>query len=135
MGHNFCERGILNSVNPESEQPRQRTISESQILSLAQQFLGGQLGVIAASRKLSPLRHEVEARLPEVLVVFAGIDSETDALPMGDVRQYWSPEALERKDREIIEVENFYRQPATEAATRLLQLLETPLNSGGTSVR
>ena len=122
-------------MNPESEQPRQRTISESQILSLAQQFLGGQLGVIAASRKLSPLRNEVEARLPEVLVVFAGIDSETDALPMGDVRQYWSPEALERKDREIIEVENFYRQPATEAATRLLQLLETPLNSGGTSVR
>jgi hypothetical protein len=47
-------------------------------------------------------------------------------LPIGDVREHWSPEALERKDREIIEVENFYRQPATEAATRLLQLLETP---------
>ncbi len=113
-------------MNPESEQPRQRTIPESQILSLAKQFLGGQLGVIAASRKLSPLRHEVEAELAEVLVVFTGIDSETDTLPIGDVREHWSPEALERKDREIIEVENFYRQPATEAATRLLQLLETP---------
>jgi hypothetical protein len=47
-------------VNPESEQPRRLTIPESQILSLAKQFLGGQLGVIAASRKLSPLRHEVK---------------------------------------------------------------------------
>ncbi len=113
-------------MNPESEQPRQRTIPESQILSLARQFLGGQLGVIAASRKLSPLRHQVWAELAEVLVVFTGIDSETDTLPIGDVREHWSPEALERKDREIIEVENFHRQPATEAATRLLQLLETP---------
>jgi hypothetical protein len=112
-------------VNPANEQPRQRTIPESQILSLAKQFLGGQLGVIAASRKLSPLRHEVEAELAEVLIVFTGIDSDTDTLPIGEVRQHWSPEALERKDREIIEVENFYRQSATEAAMRLLQLLET----------
>jgi hypothetical protein len=115
-------------VNPESEQPssRQRTLPESQILSLARQFLGGQLGVIAAARELSPLRHEVEAELAEVLLVFTGIDSETDTLPIGDGRQHWSLEALERKDREIMEVEKFYRQPATEAATRLLQLLETP---------
>ena len=113
-------------MNPESEQPRRRTIPESQILSLAKQFLGGQLGVIAASRKLSPLRHEVEAELAEVLLVFTGIDSETDTLPIGDVRQHWSSDALERKDREIIEAENVHRQPATEAATRLLKLLETP---------
>jgi hypothetical protein len=112
-------------VNPEGEQSRQRTTPESQILSLAKQFLAGQLGVIAASRKLSPLRHEVETELAEVLLVFTVIDSDTDALPIGAVRQHWSPEALERKDGEIIEVENFYRQSATEAATRLLQLLET----------
>ena len=115
-------------MTPESEQPssRQRTLAESQILSLAKQFLGGQLGVIAASRELSPLRHEVEAELAEALLVFTGIDSETDTLPIGDVRHHWSPEALGRKDREIMEVENFYRQQATEAASRLLQLLETP---------
>lgn len=113
-------------MNPESEQPRRPTIPESQILSLAKQFLGGQLGVIAASRKLSPLRHEVKAELAEVLLVFTGIDSETDTLPIGDVRQHWSPEALERKDREITEAENVYREPAIEAATRLLKLLETP---------
>jgi hypothetical protein len=115
-------------VNPENEQfsPRQRTLAESQILSLAKQFLGGQLGVIAASRELSPLRHEVEADLAEVLLVFTGIDSETDTLPIGNLRQHWSPEALERKDCEIMEVETFYRRPAIEAASRLLQLLETP---------
>jgi hypothetical protein len=115
-------------VDAENEKPSSgdRTHPESQILSVAKRFLGGQLGVIAASRELSPLRHEVEAELAEVLLVFTAIDSETDTFPIGDAGQHWSPEALDRKDREIMEVENFYRQPATEAASRLLQLLATP---------
>jgi hypothetical protein len=73
---------------------------------------------------LSALHHEVDAGVAEVLIVFVGIDCETDTLPIGEVRQHWSPEALERKDREIVEVENFYRESATKAATRLLELLE-----------
>ena len=103
-----------------------RARAKSQILALAKQLLSGQLGVIAASRELSPLRHEVEPEIAQVLVAFTAVDSETDALPIGEVRQYWSPEALERKDREITEAEKFYRATAIEAATRLLQLLEVP---------
>jgi hypothetical protein len=99
---------------------------KSRILSLSKQLLTGQLGVIAASRQLSPLRNEVETELAEVLVVFTGIDSETDTLPIGDVRQHWSPEALELKDREIRDAENIYRDSAIEAATQLLYLLEIP---------
>jgi hypothetical protein len=115
-------------VDAESEQPSSgdRTRPESQILSVAKRFLCGQLGVIAASRELSLLRHEVETELAVVLMVFTAIDSETDTLPIGDVRQQWGPEVLEHKNREIIEAENFYRKLATEAATRLLLLLEKP---------
>jgi hypothetical protein len=111
-----------------NEQPSSgdRTRAESQILSVAKRILAGQLGVIAASRELSPLRHEVEAELSEVLLVFTRIDSETDTFPIGDDRQHWNPDALERKDHEIIEAENSYRELAREAATRLLQLLEKP---------
>jgi len=108
------------------DDPGGRAHAKSQILSLAKQLLSGQLGVIAASRELSPLRHRVETDLAEVLVVFTGIDSETDALPIGEVRQHWSPDALERKDREIADAEKFYRDTAIEAATRLLQILEVP---------
>jgi hypothetical protein len=103
-----------------------RANAKSRILSLAKLLLSGQLGVIAASRELGPLRHEVEAGIAEVLVTFAGIDSETGTLPIGEVRQHWGPEALDRKDREIREAEEFYRDTAMQAATRLLQLLEVP---------
>jgi hypothetical protein len=73
---------------------------------------------------LGRFRHEVDTELAEVLVVFTAIDSETDALPIGEVRQLWSPEALERKDHEITKAEHFYHCTAREAATRLIQLLE-----------
>jgi hypothetical protein len=115
-------------VNPvdDKHEAEGRRRAKSQILSLAKQLLTGQLGVIAAARELSPLRHEVETELAEVLVAFTAIDSETAALPIGEVRQHWSPEALERKDREITEAEQYYRDTAIEAATRLLQLIEVP---------
>jgi len=102
------------------------TRAKSQILSLTKQLLTGQLGIIAASRELSRLRHEVESDLAEVLEVFNAIDSDTDTLPIGEVRQDWSPEALELKDRQIREAENYYHDAAIEAAIRLLQLLELP---------
>jgi hypothetical protein len=98
--------------------------SKIRVLSLAKQLLAGRLGVIAAARELAPLRHDAEPELSEILLVFTGIASETDGLPVGAVRRQWSAEALERKDREIAEAEEFYRGSAMEAATRLVRLLE-----------
>jgi hypothetical protein len=97
---------------------------QMRVLSLAKQLLAGQLGVIAAARGLASLRHDAEPELNEILLVFTGIDAETDALPVGEIRQHWNAEALERKDREIAKAEEFYRASATEAATRLVRLLE-----------
>jgi hypothetical protein len=98
------------------------------VLRIARQLVAGEIGVIAASRELGylHLRHEVEPQLANVLVTFTGIDSETDALPVGDVRKEWSPEALKRKDEEITEAEDFYRDSAINAATELIRLLDTP---------
>ena len=64
------KKGILSYVDAESEQPSSgdRTRPESQILSVAKRFLCGQLGVIAASRELSLLRHEVETELAVVVI-------------------------------------------------------------------
>ncbi len=96
------------------------------ILRVARQLVAGKIGVIAASRDLSHLRHEVEPQLANVLVTFTGIDSETDALPVGHVRKEWNPDVLKRKDKEIAEAEDFYRENAINAATELIRLLETP---------
>jgi DNA-directed RNA polymerase subunit RPC12/RpoP len=98
---------------------------EIQILRTAKELIAGRLGVIAASRELNRFRHDVEPQVADVLLTFAGIDSETDALPVGDVREEWSPDALTRKDREITEAEDLYRNSAINAASELIRLLET----------
>ena len=53
------------------------------IVHIARQLVAGQIGVIAASRELGWLRHEVEPQLANALATFTGIDSETDTLPLG----------------------------------------------------
>jgi hypothetical protein len=57
------------------------------VLRIARQLIAGEIGVIAASRRLGYLRHEVEPQLSNLLAAFTAIDSETDALPVGDVRK------------------------------------------------
>jgi hypothetical protein len=97
---------------------------KKEILSSAKQLVAERLGVIAASRKLAGLRHYVEPQIAEVLLTFVGIDSETDSLPIGVQRNLWDREALQRKDREIADAEQFYRDRAIKAATELIRRLE-----------
>jgi len=97
-----------------------------QILHVANDLIGGRLGVIAASRELSRFRRDVEPQLAETLLTFVGIDSETDALPIGEMRKEWNRDALEGKDREIAEAERFYRDSAMKAAAELIRLLDVP---------
>ena len=61
-----------------------------------------------------------------MLLTFTGIDSETDTLPIGEVRKVWSREALERIDPEIQHAEQLYRETAIKAATQIILLLERP---------
>lgn len=98
------------------------------ILHVAKQLIAEELGVIAAaSRELGHLRHGVEPKIANVLLTFAGIDSETDALPIGRERKKWNSKALEQKDREIADAEQYYRDDAMNAATELIRLLDSPL--------
>jgi len=114
-------------VVTEDGQPSQRQRSiEVQILRTAKQLVSGQLCVMAASRELSRFRHDVEPQIAEVLLTFEGIDSETDTLPIGGVRKEWNREALQRKDKEIAEAEQFYRDSAMNAAAALIRLLDVP---------
>lgn len=119
---------ILSVAVVGENQGRQRN-TEIEILHIAKELVAGRLGVIAASRELNRLRHHVEPEVAELLLTFEGIDSETDTLPIGEVRKQWNPEALERKDREIGEAEGFYRDSAVEAAGKLIRLLDAPFSS------
>ena len=68
-----------------------RASVRAEILRLVKQLLSGELSVVAAARALKPFRDVVEPEIGEILNVFVGIDSETDSLPLGGVRQSGIP--------------------------------------------
>ncbi len=105
-----------------------RTSARAQMLELVKQMLSGDLGVVAAARALVPFSDGVEPEIGAILNVFVGIDSETDAFPIGEVRQYWCPESLEHEDLKLAAAERFWHETAMDAGARLLRLLEVVPN-------
>ena len=65
-------------------------------------MIDGSIHYLEGASELASLRFEVG--LPEDdkdFLAFTGVSSETDHLPLGSARQYWSQEALARHEPEI----------------------------------
>ena len=67
---------------------------------IAQGILDGGISIIAGALEIHALfcgHVGIDEQDPDLNTVVA-LDSETDDLPIGDVRQYWAPDALEHLD-------------------------------------
>jgi len=84
-------------------------------LALANQLVAGHIGLIEASRALSVIQFEFDAPLSELFQPFIAIASETDDLPVGQVRREWNASALAIKDIQIARYENEKRPLALKA--------------------
>jgi hypothetical protein len=70
---------------------------------IARSVLNRRIGVIDAARSLlSILRRNPEMVTKEDFNFVIAIESETDDLPLGRVRELWNPEVLPEKDRSSI---------------------------------
>lgn len=99
------------------------TKARAEMLGWADRFLRGQANVVQIARILAPYAHVVDLRTREILVVFVGIDSETDDLPLGDVRSQWNSDALARADMLLAESGRLYRDKAAIACRQLIDAL------------
>lgn len=95
------------------------------MLARADAYLTGKVGPIDAARSLSGFRGKDE-NLDKILTTFTAVDSETDTLPLGAVRQHWNLEALKREDVKIAEAEVWCREMVADACRDLVKAL-TPL--------
>jgi hypothetical protein len=80
------------------------------IFKAAQDMLAGKLSYIEGARKIVAARGT--ARLDEWdvdVLPFAGIDSETAALPFGEMRRHWQAAALDALQPEIDQKEAWAR--------------------------
>lgn len=86
----FMARTFIDRRAPESERQRARDV--------AQAVLDGRSTVLEAVRALVSLAHTDAVAEVEDRRFIIGIESETDHLPIGEVRKLWAPYALKEKD-------------------------------------
>jgi len=72
-------------------------------VSLATSVLNGNTGIVEGARELATLGHVLADNwaLDPDFVVFGGVASESDDLPVGKDRERWDPTALVDKDAEV----------------------------------
>jgi len=92
-----------------------------QIVAICESILAEEIGVIAGSRRLSRLGLHFYGARDKDFITFDGVATETDHLPVDSERANWSPEALERKDREIAQAEKIYKEDVLSACRKLLE--------------
>jgi hypothetical protein len=98
------------------EQAR-RTIAET-----ARAMLAGRMSFIEGARALVRLRWAAELpQFDDDIMPFVGIDSQTDALPLGRVREHWAPASLEKLQPEIDEAERWAKEFGEAACRKLVE--------------
>ena len=105
------DRTFIDRRASESERQRAREVAQS--------VLDGRTTVLEAVRELVYLAHTDAIADVEDRRLIIGIESETDHLPVGEVRRLWAPEALRKKDAEIASAEAWWKADFLEACKRI----------------
>jgi hypothetical protein len=100
-------------MNSYAEQARKK------LGQIATAMLGGTISFIEGARSICGLRLGSGLESDPDILMFVGIDDRTDALPMGEVREHWAPEALLKLQPEIENAEKWARECGLAACQRL----------------
>ena len=82
-------------------------------------LLSDRISITEGCRRVVRLRFELAEESSELFLPFVGVDSETDAFPLGEVRDLWSSAALVREDQKRSRVEERYRPLVIKASKEL----------------
>ena len=95
--------------------------SEQKVVQVAEAILSGTIGIIEGSRRLVTLRQLVTKEdFDKDFKIFVLIDSDSDHIPIGDARKQWAPQARKDKDKELEQIENWYRDSAEQGCKILI---------------
>jgi hypothetical protein len=87
---------------------------------VAESVLNSRTTVLEAARELVSIAHTDAIANEEDRILIIAIESETDDLPIGEVRKLWAPYALEAKDAEIARCEELWKAEFIEACKRIV---------------
>jgi Protein of unknown function (DUF2489) len=97
-----------------------QTFLQGKIVAICESIINEEIGIIAGSRRLVSLYHEIFDNEDSDFRLFIAIESETDHLPVDFERKNWSLDALKRKDLEIDLYEKESRHETVLACKKLI---------------
>jgi hypothetical protein len=98
-----------------------RELARQAIVTAARGMLEGALSFIEGARIISGNRFDADLELDVDIRPFLGIDSSTDALPLGEARSLWREDALDRLQPEIDKAEDWARGLGAEHCRNLIR--------------
>jgi hypothetical protein len=97
-----------------------RNLDRDRVQRIARSVLNRQAGVVDAARDLLPiLRRCPEMATKEDFTFVVAIESETDELPRGQVRELWDPAVLPETDQETTKCEELWGDQFRAACERI----------------
>jgi hypothetical protein len=102
-----------------------QNVDSNQLRKVAKAILSGHTRIVEGCRLLRPLLMDAKLDMEEGLRIIAGVVSESDHLPLKDIRALWSEEAWKEKAKELEAVENHYRAAVIKACQILLERLDS----------
>ena len=92
-----------------------------EISAIARDILDGRTTWVEGARAITARRFDADLERDEDIIPFVGIDSETDALPYGEMQSLWKPEALAKLQPEIDKAEAWARTIAAKHCHNLIE--------------
>ena len=92
----------------------------AQMVDAARAMLDGRHSFIEGAQKICSLAHQIGLDRDLGLIAFIAVDSETDALPLGEVRKLWQAEALAKLQPEIDHAEAWARETCQSECEALI---------------
>ena len=92
------------------------------VAATATRMLKDELSFLEGAQILAALRHEAEVPDDDAdFLAFVAVASETDSLPIGEVRKHWATDALQRLEPEIQAATQWAKQFASAACVSLVK--------------
>ena len=107
-------------ASPNTNEAKHRRACHA-VVGIARGVLNGSVGIVEGSRMLLTIQRAAGAEDDADFLFFVGVNSQTDHLPVGDLRRHWSPDALRLKDDELNGFEVQVRARALEVCRKLIE--------------
>lgn len=84
---------------------QEKNKAKEEIIKIANEIINDQKNLIERCRLITKLIYKAGMEDDRIFDPIIAIESETDDIPLGDVRKLWDKDALKEKDKEIKEYE------------------------------